>query len=388
MKLVYSVQAIKYPLTGIGRYALELGRHLQSDATLDDLRFAFGDRFVPALPSDTGAEKEPGTLAKAISKTRRLVARNKVAVDLYRAYKSKTAKNPFAGMDDYVFHGTNYYVPDFPGKSIATMHDLSVLTMPQFHPRERVNYLSKEIEASLSRVSALLVDSHHVKQEIIDHFGMSGDTIHVAHLASSEDFRTRTQDDIAPALARHGLTYAGYTLYAGTIEPRKNLANLIKAYATLPATTKTNFPLVLVGFKGWNNDEIMDEVAKGTRQGWVKYLGFVPDQELTHLFSGARLFAFPSLYEGFGLPVLEALSSGVPVVTSNRSSLPEVGGDAALYSDPDDVERLGQLCRQGLEDDAWRAGAIERGFAHAKSFSWQKCADQTVAAYRQVGQGQ
>ncbi|MOA25446.1 D-inositol 3-phosphate glycosyltransferase [compost metagenome] len=176
----------------------------------------------------------------------------------------------------------------------------------------------------------------------------------------------------------------GYSLYVGTIEPRKNIETLLDAYERLPLALRRRWPLILTGYKGWRSEEIHGRIEDAQRAGWARYLGFVPGEDLPLLFAGARLFAFPSLYEGFGLPVLEALSSGVPVVCSNSSSLPEVAGEAALMSEPLDVETLTANLQRGLEDDAWRTMAIASGLRHAATFSWERCARQTIEVYRKV----
>lgn len=126
----------------------------------------------------------------------------------------------------------------------------------------------------------------------------------------------------------------------------------------------------------------MERLRTAEGEGWVRYLGFVSENDLPLLFAGARLFTFPSLYEGFGLPILEAMASGVPVVTSTSSTLPEVAGDAAAMCDPEDVESLTRLIAQGLDDERWRDTAIERGLAQAGRFSWKRCAEETAAIYR------
>jgi alpha-1,3-rhamnosyl/mannosyltransferase len=180
----------------------------------------------------------------------------------------------------------------------------------------------------------------------------------------------------------------GYSLFVGTIEPRKNIETLLDAYSRLPLELRKRWPLVLTGYHGWRNESIHQRLESAKREGWAFYLGFVPSEDLPLLFAGARLFTFPSLYEGFGLPVLEAMSSGVPVVCSNSSSLPEVAGDAALMCDAKDTETLTDLIRRGLEDDAWRASAVEQGLLHAAGFSWERCALETLQVYQKVVKGQ
>ncbi|RYE71796.1 MAG: glycosyltransferase family 1 protein [Oxalobacteraceae bacterium] len=180
------------------------------------------------------------------------------------------------------------------------------------------------------------------------------------------------------------MSHEGYSLFAGTIEPRKNIETLLTAYETLPLATRQRWPLILAGYRGWQNEAIFARIESAQRQGWARYLGFVPAEDLPVLFAGARLFAFPSLYEGFGLPVLESMSSGVPVVCANNSSLLEVAGEAALMCEAMDIDTLAQHMAKALENGPWRAEARQRGLAHAEGFSWDRCAAQTLTSYRRT----
>ncbi|MCW5720973.1 MAG: glycosyltransferase family 4 protein [Devosia sp.] len=382
MKLVLSIQALKYPLTGIGRYTLELARQLAASPDIEQRDYYHGERFVPSLPERTAMETAPSATSNGLLTLKRHLARNPLILETYRTLKALRRRNPFGGYEGQLFHGPNFYVPDFPGPRTVTIHDLSVLTMPQFHPPERVMYLGKEIEVSLRRTNTIITDSQAIKDEVIIRFGVPEADVFVARLASGAEFHPRSADTTEKILADYGLSHGGYALYTGTIEPRKNLVNLIDAYARLPQAIRLATPLVLAGHRGWQNEAIMARIDAARAEGWLSYLGFVPDEHLPLLFSGARLFAFPSLYEGFGLPVLEAMASGVPVVTADRSSLPEVGGDAALYVEPEDVDALTAALERALHDDNWRENAIEKGFAHARQFSWEQCAADTLVAYR------
>ncbi|HDV3496975.1 TPA: glycosyltransferase family 4 protein, partial [Escherichia coli] len=183
---------------------------------------------------------------------------------------------------------------------------------------------------------------------------------------------------------KYNLSFKNYTLFIGSIEPRKNISTLLTAYNRLPLSLRQRVPLVISGFKGWNSDDLHKRFMKGEREGWLRYLGFTPYADLPALYAGATTFIFPSIYEGFGLPVLEAMASGTPVVCSNSSSLPEVVGDVALMCDALDVETLTTLIIKSLEDDPWRLWAGEHGIQRASQFSWERCASETITAYKQV----
>ncbi len=378
MKAILSIDPVKFPLTGIGRYTYELGKGLLA-ANLDDVQFLRGYRLQRTLPQIQSVD--PMARQPAWKKW---AQKNPLAVGLYRTLNPFLKAQALRGLSDHIFHGPNYYLPPFDGPSIVTIHDLSAYLWSDSHPPERVRYMRAEIELSLKRAAALITDTEYTRHEVARFFGWPLDKIFAVPLACSSDFHPRTQAEVAPVLHAYGLTFQNYTLALGTIEPRKNIATLLAAYERLPDAARKQSPLVLAGYTGWENASLHETIERAQRAGWLRYLGFVPDTDLPSLLAGARLFAFPSHYEGFGLPVLEAMASGVPVIASNASTLPEVAGDAALFHAPQDGDALRALLIQGLEDDAWRRFSSQRGLQRAQQFSWQRCTEETIAAYRQI----
>ncbi|MFI7858057.1 glycosyltransferase family 4 protein [Pseudomonas promysalinigenes] len=377
MKLILSVEPVRFPLTGIGRYTYELATRLQRSSEINDLQFFAGRRFLPSLP--TAADQ-----SDAVHGLKRLVQKNAVAVEAYRRLMPYLRKRALKGHEDHLYHSPNYYLPPFAGPSVATFHDLSPFTWAHCHAPQIARFLQKELTLTLQRADALITDSHYTRQELADYFGWPIERIHAVPLASSPEFHPRSADSLREALARYGLQAGGYSLFVGTIEPRKNLETLLDAYGKLPVALRQRWPLILTGYHGWRSEAIHQRIAQAQQQGWARYLGFAASEDLPLLYAGARLFTFPSHYEGFGLPVLEAMSSGVPVVCSNSSSLPEVAGQAALMCAPDDVDGLSALLRQGLEDENWRLAAVQQGLTHAAGFSWERCAQATIEVYRKV----
>ena len=378
MKLILSVESVRFPLTGIGRYTYELASRLQHADEISDLRLFAGRRFVPEL-------LKPSDQSDAVHGLKRFVQKNALAVEAYRRLMPLLRKRALRGHEDFIYHSTNFYLPPFAGPRVATFHDLSPFTWAHCHTPQLARYLQKELTLTLERADALIAVSHHTRKELAEYFGWPLERIHAVPLASSAQFHPRTPQALRETLARHGLEPGGYSLFVGTIEPRKNIENLLNAYGRLPLAVRQRWPLILSGYQGWRSEAIHSRIAQAQQEGWARYLGFVASEDLPLLFAGARLFTFPSHYEGFGLPVLEAMSSGVPVVCSNSSSLPEVAGSAALMCAPDDVEALSELLRQGLEDETWRAAAVQQGLLHASGFSWERCAQATVEVYKSVG---
>lgn len=236
----------------------------------------------------------------------------------------------------------------------------------------------------MDRVSHLITDSEATRREVIDFLAWPEEKITAVPLGVAPQFAPSSAAALAPCLARHGLEFKRYALCVSTLEPRKKIANLLQAYECLPAVVRSQYPLVLVGGKGWLSDALHATIERLAAQGWLRYLGFVPEADLPALYAGAQAFVYPSIYEGFGLPVLEAMASGVPVVTSLFTSLPEVTQGAARLVDPDDIDALTLGIHASLCDEAWRAIAVETGLAKAGNFTWSRCVDQTIDVYQQV----
>jgi alpha-1,3-rhamnosyl/mannosyltransferase len=386
LKVILSIDPIKFPLTGIGRYTWELATKLGKMTEIESMLYFQGSHFQNTLPttSRTSAPASTGTLESLVNYAKQMVLKIPLTISMYSLATAYSKTKTLRGFGDHLFHGTNYYLPNFTGPSVVTVHDLSIYTWSHFHPPERVRYMHSEIQRSLQRASRLITVSDFSRKEIAEYFDWPLEKIHAIPLASAQEFYPRSTQDLHQLLSFFDLKPDQYCLFVGTIEPRKNIASLLNAYEILPISLRKRYPLVLAGFKGWKSDNLHARITKAERAGWARYLGFVTAEDLPLLFAGARLFAFPSLYEGFGLPVLEAMASGVPVVCSNSSSLPEVAGDAAALCDPHDVDKLSLLLAEGLENEMWRDSARAKGLAQAQRFSWERCAQETANIYQKV----
>jgi glycosyltransferase involved in cell wall biosynthesis len=284
-----------------------------------------------------------------------------------------------------VFHWPNYLlIPGGSGKHIITICDLTFLMFPAYHPPFRVQAYSAGITRSAARADAIIVISQHTKQDVLRHLRVPEEKIHVVYCAPSPRFQPILPHDGAPVLSNYFLQRQKYVLFVGNIEPRKNIVRLLEAYARLTTRWRHAYPLVLVGGRGWRNKDIYKKIEELSLEQDVRFLGYVPDDILPALMSGAAFFVYPSLYEGFGMPPLEAMACGTPVITSNASSLPEVVGDAALLIDPHDVEGLTEAMHRALKQRGLREELRERGLARAKLFSWEKTACQTLNVYERV----
>ena len=272
-----------------------------------------------------------------------------------------------------------------PRRSVATVHDVGYLFYPEAHPPADRRYLDWSTGWNARRSAAVLADSAATKADLVRAYGVDAAKVHVVYLGRDEALApVRDPAELARVRARYGIGER-YLLYVGTLQPRKNLARLVDAFTRLAGDPAlTGVQLVLAGKPGWLADDLAPRVARLGLAGRVLFPGYIADADLPALLSGALAFAFPSLYEGFGIPVLEAQSCGVPVMTSNNSSLPEVAGDAALLVDPHDVDAIAEAMRRLVTDDALRAELVRRGFENVKRFSWEKCARETLAVLEGV----
>ena len=379
MKVILSVDSIKFPLTGIGRYTYELAKQLQIKKNLELQLFSNGTMVI-GLPNH-GEGKANKSL---VAELRMQLRKSNLVTRVYQALVGIRSQIALRAHSEAIFHGPGFYLPKFSGHSVATFHDLSIFTWAHCHPPERVRFMQRELKLTIKSASLLITDSEYTRQEIASYFGYPLDKIRTVPLACSSDFHPRDAVKSNPILNKFGLSHNGYTLYAGTIEPRKNIESLLDAYAELPDSLRSRWPLVLAGYQGWQSEVLHQRIEAAVTAGWARYLGYVANDDLPILFAGARLFVFPSHYEGFGLPVLEAMASGVPVVCSNSSSLPEVAGGAALMCDALDVDKLTQLIVIGLEDEPWRVEAVAKGLAQSSKFSWERCAKETIEVYREL----
>ena len=280
-----------------------------------------------------------------------------------------------------LFHGTNYQLPRINAPQVVTIHDLSVMRFPEWHPRERVGVMRKAIPDAISRARFVITDSEFVRREVLQEFSLDPADVISIGLGVDSSFRPMTKSELQPVLARFGLAPSGYCLCVATIEPRKNLENLLGAYALLDPALRQDLPLVLAGNLGWRAASIMLAIRRAEAQGWLRYLGGVSEKYLPALYAGTRAFVFPSLYEGFGLPVLEAMASGTPVVTSRDSSMTEFSGYAALCVDPLNREEIADAIRRTVEDEAWRESAVADGLKAAARQSWSACCERTAELY-------
>ena len=267
-----------------------------------------------------------------------------------------------------------------PTRHVVTVHDLSFMRTPGAHPTHRRWYLTAATWLSARRARAVLADSHATKQDIVELLGVDADRVHVVYPGREAAFHTKPADEVQLFRRKNKLDRP-FVLFVGTLEPRKNVDVLVKAFGVL-AGDGFQRDLVLAGGSGWATEAIDRALEESPVRGRIHRIGYVKQEDLPYWYCAADLVVYPSSYEGFGIPVLEAMASGTPVITSNRSSLPEVAGDAALTVDPHDIRQLASAMSAVLASPERCADMRARGLAQARKFEWTVAAERCLSLYQ------
>lgn len=282
-----------------------------------------------------------------------------------------------------LYHGTAFVSPLLLTKpSVITVYDLSFIHFPQVLSASRRLYLRLFTALSCRRARRVIAISQSTGHDLTSTFGIPTAKIDVAPPGYDASlYKPLSNEQVASFRQRKNLPER-FWLFLGTLEPRKNLLMLLEAYAALPANER--LPLVLAGGKGWDYQDIFSLVERYNLVGTVHFPGYVPADELPFWYNSSEVFLYPSIYEGFGIPVLEAMACGKPVIVSNASSLPEVSGSMGISLSPHDIPAWTQALKRAYSDDTWRAAAGQQSIQDASRFSWQATAQQTILSYQQA----
>jgi glycosyltransferase involved in cell wall biosynthesis len=362
------------PRTGVGHYTFELARHLALLAPEDEFELVSPFTFAAPL-SDEANQQLPANI-RAVQPKVNSVSRRWFAVGLPLYLKQ-------AGCD--LFHGTNYEIPLW-GKpaTVLTVHDLSLLLHPDTHEARLVRRGRRRLPIMARMASVIITPSESVRREVCEHLGIETRKVVSIPEAPRDIFRPVAPEETVETRRRLGIEEE-FILFVGTIEPRKNLTALVAAFEDILRSTRHSPQLVISGKEGWLNEELHSRIAKSDVEKHLRFTGYLTDEELRALYSSCRVFVYPSLYEGFGLPPLEAMACGAPVIASRIPSIVEaVGPDAALLVSPTDHQALAASIVRLLEDESERRRLSLTGRERAGLFSWEKTARATLDVYRKA----
>lgn len=380
--LFYAPLEVFHRPTGPGIYT---GRLLKALLQIDqDNRYIIWHGCMAKLPQHPKPFQPPPEVTERI---RVLITRFPTRLFHHPATRAFLLRFSSLPLADWLFGNPQvYFSPFYPflphrnGALVLTVFDLTPLTLPQCHLPTTV-YVSSLTLLWARRAKHLLTFSEAVKKQLVEFLSFDSGRITVTPLAADERFRPQPPDRIMVVRRKYGLNEP-YILFVGTIEPRKNLVTLLRAFSKI----QRNFPhrLLLSGARGWYSEPVFAEIEKLGLQGRVVHTEYVPAEDLPPLMSGAEVFVYPSLAEGFGLPPLEAMACGTPVICSNAPALPEVVGEAAITVPPTDVDAWASAMALMLRNPDLRENLRQKGLIRAKQFSWKRTAQLTLSAFEQV----
>ena len=355
---------------GIKTYIYQWTRHLRAAAGSNEISlFPFLD-FPPECPLDRSVIGPAGTALRLAG-----------VFGLNNRICRALGATPLDGLTRRfdVVHASHQLLHPPRGICLtATIHDLTCWLMPELHTQANVDGHKEFAERVLKPASAVIAMSESTRQDAIRILGLAPEKITVIHNGVAPEY-------FGAAAKPHARLTKPYILFVGTIEPRKNVAMLLDAYEALPRAEREAFDLVVVGPPGWKDDVTLARLRKPA--AGIHYLGYVPESELPGLTAGAAMLVYPSLYEGFGLPVAQAMAAGVPVITSNVSALPEITGDAAMHIDPRSVQALSAAMQTLLGSSDLQRQLRERGLRRAAMFRWETCALKSWEFFAAAAQG-
>ncbi len=374
MKILLDAFPLLAPKSGVGYYTWHLLQALQQHyGAVDDVVYFYGRRFSRQL-----AARPPQFDAHARRALKCIFAN---PYRFTQPIKELVFRLGARLLKPALYHETNYVLLPFDGPQVVTVFDLSIKRFPATHPHGRVQFFNDYFDRRLPRAQHILAISEFTKRELCELLPVAPERVTVTPLAAPPDF-CRADDAAVRAFVQRRNLPAQFFLYVGNLEPRKNLVLLVHAYAQLLRRRGRHTPpLVLAGEATWLTDELFAAIAAERLGEHILLPGYVPEDELALWYSAATVFVYPSRYEGFGLPVVEAMAAGTPVIAADAASLPEVAGDAARLVAPDDLDGWTQALDELWQDPARRAALAAAGVQRAAQFSWTRCAQQTHAVY-------
>jgi alpha-1,3-rhamnosyl/mannosyltransferase len=398
---------LRPPFTGVGNYELylldaltRLDPTLAFDAfdakgwraidrpALDGVARAFGKTLEGRANAPGAAPPQAASgrgLARVVEPLRRAARATPLAHRAYHALRRARFARSVGRRGIDVFHAFAYLPPGpCAAPTIPVIYDMSITRHADTHPAARVRHMAPMYDEA-RRAAFVHTISQFSKREIVELIGLPPDKVAIAYPGASAAYLAPPRD-VAGALSRHGLASGAFALTVSTIEPRKNLKTLVTAFARLPPAARRAMPLMVVGAKGWGDVALPPGAAELIREGSLRFLGYVSEDDLAALYATCRAMFYPSLYEGFGMPIVEAMALGAPVVASDAASMPEAAGAHGRLVAPLDVDAWTEALRDVAEGDGDRAkAAVAARRAHAESFSWEAAAGVVRDLYARLG---
>lgn len=372
------------PLTGIGQYTLHLSQELYK--LNQDVDLFLGNSWQKIDPSQNNHSPhlENYSFSQKIFKKIKLNIPG-IRSGLHQARQKKFTKGLLTSLNSFhIYHEPNFIPWECNLPTVITVHDLSWIRHPNTHPSDRIKWLNKSLPKAIDNAEGIIVVSDFVKQELLDVFGQSYDKkIHRIYNGISEEFRPISENKLINLLDQYQLKYKKYFLTVGTVEPRKNLATLLKAYSRLNTDIQKKYPLIIAGARGWLNEEL-DQLVQKIPSESIRFLGYIPQHELPLLYSGAHIMLYGSIYEGFGLPVAEAMSCGTPVITSTATALVEISGQAGIKVPALDVQAWKNAIEVLTYEENLHQSLSQLGIKQSRKFRWDTCAKETLSVYKKI----
>ncbi len=389
MNILYNITPLLGAETGIGHYTRKIVKGLEQHNEVRNIGLFSTHKIhseIPELPVIPSATNQVNRNSFNVKKIILENTPNILKLGYSRIIEQRVGKQLNKYYKSFIYHETNYNFLPFAGRKISTFHDLSILHFPEYHPIERVKYFEKRLKYTLESANHFITDSKFVKQEMIDLLGVAEEKITSIPLGVDKIYKQRTSKEIALTLSKYKLLGTKYLLIVGSFEPRKNIKLVLAAYDQLPSIIKQEYVIVHVGPEGWNYEKVWQEALSLRDKNQFISLGYIPKIDLAHIYNGASIFIFPSYYEGFGFPPLEAMASGIPVISTQNSSLGEiVDNNNAYIVDVDDIDLL---CNRILhilsEGKSEIVSKISHGFLTSKRFEWETTLETTLEVYKKL----
>lgn len=390
MQIVVNTNSLLTPLTGIGQYTYQVSKALRELDRENDYTYYYGF-FSPELFRNTG-ESASGPAGPEQQKIRfyQQVKQSLKKIPLIgpvgrelRTTFSRTLQMVAGRKFDLYFEPNFIPLPEIRARNVVTMvFDLSVLLYPQWHPQERVRIFKRHFARGLKRSDVVLTSTQFIRGQILEHLNVPAEKLAVTPISCNKEIFRPHDAEECRRFAEQNRIPENFLVFVGSIEPRKNITGLLKAFLALPERVRKELSIVFCGPSGWKNADVYKFIEENGLLEKIRFMHYISDQNLAYLYNRATALVYPSFYEGFGLPPLEALCCGCPVVASDIPPHREVCGDAALYCDPASPESIARQIERAFDSRALRGELRAKGLAQAAKFDWNTTARQTLEVFR------